>query len=159
MSSFKGTNEDPVVWLLVIHFDVSGSIPRSIHFFQFLIFSTKVKTVETLGSSTLSVLNRALISINACLMTNYDIKLKKKLQNRFGSKNRLSHRFPSVFSELHRFSPVQLHDRSDNQLESVTPPVHGSIDQISRSESGFKTMLLTKPKAKSILRLLISCVN
>jgi len=56
-----------------------------VRFLDPLIFSisdffqqkSKVKVVKTLGSSTLIVLNRALVTINACLMTNYDIKLKK----------------------------------------------------------------------------------
>jgi hypothetical protein len=38
-------------------------------------------------------------------------------------------------------SLFQLHDRSDKQLEPVTPPVHGSTGRTDRSEPGFKTML------------------
>ena len=99
MSSFKGTNEDLVVWLLVIHFDVPGSIPRSIHFSNFWFFQQKpkVKAVETLGSSTLIVLTRTLISINACLMTNYDIKLKNNYKTGLTQKTGWVTGFHRVF--------------------------------------------------------------
>ena len=109
MSSFKGTSEDLVVWLLVIHFDVLGSIPRSIHFSNFWFFQqkTKVKAVETLGSSTLIVLNWALISINACLMTNYDIKLKKNYKPGLTRKTGWVtgfHRFFPSYTGFHWFN-------------------------------------------------------
>jgi len=106
MSSFKWTNEDSVVWLLVIHFDVLSSIPRSIHFSNFWIFQQKSK-VKVVESSTLIVLNRALISINACLMTNYDIKLKKNYKTGLTQKTgRVTgfHRFFPNYTGFHRFN-------------------------------------------------------
>ena len=41
-----------------------------------------------------------------------------------------------------RFTPGQMHGRSNYWLESVPPPVHSSTGPTGRSEPGFKTMII-----------------
>ena len=121
---------------VVIH--VHGSIPISNLFFQILSFQqkSKVKTIEIIGSSALTVLNRALISINPRIMALINDRKQKNILNRLTLKTGRVTDFNRVTSVL----SDSITRWSDKQLEPVILSVHDSTGQTGPS---FKTMNIT----------------
>jgi len=76
-------------------------------------------------------------------------KKKKKREEPVQPITRPSHRFLPSLTGFDRFSPSQLHGRSEGMLEPVYPPVPGSADPTGQFEQSFKTMLFSLSNSKN----------
>lgn len=101
------------------------------------------QALQWLGSCFLLGGSQVQLPSVAFFVTWFKLKAKKKKKKReepVQPITRPSHRFLPSLTGFDRFSPSQLHGRSEGMLEPVYPPVPGSTGPTGRFEPSFKTM-------------------